>query len=193
MFRNFDKGLMVAASLICVLMPLSEAADLKNFESRRNSFSVQYPGNWYLQSLSDHFYIESFPPSEAVRAVRLPAKGASITISVPSELVRNGRHETPRNMEEWVTLGTARRSVIGKRALELDDGERKLPLIEVKTQCCAVPPFQESIDWYFEIAGHMFVANLEYWQGDANADNLREILKNVVLSVRANVPGVSRP
>ena len=183
-----DRTEFILIALIAAASPLLGAAYRKIFESS-NGFSVEYPGTWHLESLSRHFYIESFPPSETVRGVRLPPGGASITITVPLELKKwlaSTHREMPTNLEEWVAAGTWRQRVISKRSLEVGDGPRRIAVVEVIAQCCAVAPFQESVNWYFETERRMFLASLQYWQDDSKADKLREILRQVVLSLKVN-------
>jgi len=175
----------ITLSIVIYLVPLcSQAADLRTFHNKKYGFTVRYPSSWNLQSLSEHFYIENFPGSKFVKGVRLPPGGAGISVSVPSEFVHQPNQSMPLTMEEWVSLGTARRKVNQKRDFSVSNGKRTLPVIEVVTQCCAVPPFQESIDWYFKVDDQMFTASLEYWQGDANANELRKTLQDVVVSIR---------
>lgn len=174
---------LVLLALTCAMSPRLGAGDTKSFENKTYGYRVQYPRSWRPQIVSDVFYIENFPPSKMVRAVRLPEGGAGIHVSVPSRIIRKGQ-AMPRNLEEWATLGTGRITVIGKRTLEVGDDRRKLPVIEVKTLCCAVPPYQESVDWYFQINDRMFSGSLLYWQGDPNAARLVEVLRQVVLSIR---------
>lgn len=166
-------------------------ADAMTFKNEKYGYTLQYPADWTLQVTGDVFCIENFPPSKAVRAVRLPPGGASIIVVVPEQFVRRGQ-SVPRNMDEWVTLATAKRKVLVRRELEVGNGAEKLAVTELRTQCCAVPPYQESIDWYFTVEGRMLSASLLYWQGDPNADNLKSKLRQVVLGLRVSRPGSKR-
>ena len=107
--------------------------------------------------------------------------GASISISTPPELIHNTQ-PVPQDIEGLIATATARRKVLGRRDLEVSDGEHKLSVVQLTTQCCAVPPYQESVDWYFRLEGRLFVANLEYWQGNPDSGKLLEILKGVIQS-----------
>jgi hypothetical protein len=155
---------------------------LKTFTNIRG-YTVQYPSSWRREGIQDLFWIWNFPASRAVRGEILPDGGAGIKILVPSQAVHNLKHN-PSNMEEWVAVGTGTNTVVGKRAFELDDGQRRLAVIEVESLCCVSPPYQVSVDWFFEVGDRKFVASLFYWQSDPNADKLREVLRQVVLSLK---------
>lgn len=190
--------LMVMASLIirrcgivlvaCSLGAFQPRAGLRSFKSQTQGYVLQYPSSWYPHIVEDVFYIENFPPSRAVRAERLPPGGAGIKVLTASRLI-NGQRELPKTLEEWSAIGVGRRTVIQKRPITITRGQRVLSVIEVKTLCCAVAPFQESIEWFFEVDGQMFVGLVVYWQGDFNnADKLRDTLRDVVLSLIVNKP-----
>src|SRR5271165_2767324 len=170
--------LLVAMASLAFL----EGRELKSFESREHRFTVRYPADWHIESISGHFYIESFLAERAIRGVRLPPGGASIGISVPSELLQTSQ-PPPRNREELIALATHHRRVLARRSFEIGEGARTLSVEEIQTQVLVIPPRIESVDWYFDVAGNSFVANLEYWQGDKNALKWRAILQSVVLSI----------
>ena len=166
----------------CLLAPQAWGG-LKSFESIEYGYAVKYPDDWHPQILSGIFYIESFPPSSAVRGARIPKGGAGISISVPPQLMP-GQGRMPQSMDAWVSIGTARRHVWGKRAFDLKGSPGLISVIEVKTQCCSVPPVQETIQWYFQIDGHFFLAEVAYWQGDPSAGRFTDTLRTIVLSLR---------
>lgn len=179
---------LASVLLLALMTGLAGGADtLETFRSHSHGFSVRYPATWYPLILSDVFYIESFPPSKAVRGARLPQGGAGIKVLVPSQTVAD-EQKLPVNLEDWVALSLNRRHIISRRSLEVRDGAHALAITEVRTACCAVPPIEESTDWYFEVGGRMFVGTVFYWQGDPKADTWRETLKDVVLSLRAIHP-----
>jgi hypothetical protein len=175
----------MAVVLVCGCPSQATGAGRRTFENKKYGYTLQYPNSWKLQALADAFRIENFPPAKTVRAVRLPAGGASIDVMVPQQLLHQGQH-IPRNIDEWTILGAAKRRVLTRHQLEISNGARGFAVTELKTECCAVPPFQESIEWYFAIDGRMFLASVVYWQGDPNVEKLEETLRQVVLSLRVN-------
>jgi len=173
---------LIGFLLIGSSLPVERPQGVKTFESHRYGYAVQYPEEWYLDATGDvdAFEIDSFPLSEAVRGVHIPLGGASIYIVVPSQ-VRIGGRAVSATLDAWIQAETTRMKVTGKRTFSVDD---KKPVVEIRSRCCAVPPFQDGVSWYFQVDGHLFRATLLYYQGDPNADKLLQVLKEIVLSLR---------
>jgi len=159
------------------------AADAKVFENKTYHYAVEYPADWHLETLEGRFAVENFPPEKAVRGARLPEGGAAIIILVPEEIVRVGAG-LPRTLDEWVAAGTSHERVLRKSERRIETSHGKTTAIETETECCAVPPFQKSVEWYFEIRGRFFEATLVHRQSDPQAPKLEEALRQVVLSLR---------
>ncbi len=157
-------------------------AGLKTFVNQEHSYSVQYPDDWYLAGDTTRFYIHSFPPSKAVRGTVLPKDGAEITIAVPVQR-KSVTDQSPRTLEEWVRISTAKQSVIGRRTLEVSDGRSSLSVVEITSHCCTVPPFIESHQWFFEVQGRMVRASLGFWENNTNTESFFKVFKSVVLSL----------
>jgi hypothetical protein len=152
------------------------------FKSASHGFSVQYPEGWYPQIIADVFYIENFPPWKAARGVRLPEGGAGIKILVPSQTTRSGE-STPKTLADWVSRDLRGQSVLSRADVDIVSGTRQIRASEVKTLCCAVAPFLETVTWYFEIRDRLFSASLIYWAGDQRVETWRLTMKRVVLSI----------
>ena len=179
------KGVIFASAVLLFVLSrvvASSRPDVRRFESKKFGYTVEYPSDWHLQSLSDVFSVENFPPSKAVRGVRLPSGGAGIVIAASSQ----GTEEGPQRFDDWVKIGTAHQNVQEQRAFELQENKRTISITEVRADCCGVPPFLQYIEWFFQIDGHFFQASLVLWQGDPKADQLQETLKRVVLSVKVS-------
>jgi len=175
---------MLAAAL-CVTGTPQDTANFKQFTSKTYRYTVGYPATWHLRVLNDIFAIENFAPSEAVRGARLPPGGAEIVVEVPRPPSR-ATQKLPSNLDEWVELSTAHQRIIGRAARNLETGQSKRAVIEIKVQCCAVPPYQEFVKWYFQIEDRMFSVTLGYWQGDPNAEQLLVTFREVALSLKIN-------
>lgn len=60
------------------------------FTSSEGAYSVSYPKSWHLLEPGlPTLYISSFPPSRRVKAVIVPANGATISIVPPPAGVKN--------------------------------------------------------------------------------------------------------
>ena len=180
--RPSDLVRMVLVSMLMCIISRSQGANvLATFKSRTQGFALQYPRSWYPQIVSDLFSIVNFPPSSAIRGEGLAEHGAGIHVLSSSQAIRDPQ-KVLRNLDELVAIVTLHQKIVGKRTLDLRDGDRTLRVLETKSTCCN--PTQESIDWYFQIDGHMFVATLYYWEGEPKLDSLRKTLKNIVLSLK---------
>lgn len=174
--------LIIGAILACSLGSLGYARNDKIFNSRRYHYGARYPSGWYLDPtrIGDILDIISFPPSKAVHAVYLPSGGAEITL-VPQEAVDQNHH--PRTLQGWIDSDMKRRTGAAKRDLEIDGPFGKLRITEIKRQHCAVAPCLQSINWYFQFEGRLFVATLSYWAGNPRADKLIQALNGIVRSL----------
>jgi hypothetical protein len=164
-------------------MPASpqDQGGLKTFESEQFRYSVRYPANWRLADPKTLLLFD-FPQSRAVRGAVIPDGGASIYVTVPSELT-HGR-EAPANLDDWVALGSEHKKITERQTLRLDRGGRTLSVVEVGAWCCGtLPPDNETIEWFFEVDGHMFLAGLEY-SGNVDMTKLRGTLEQIALSLK---------
>jgi hypothetical protein len=109
--------------------------------------------------------------------------GAAILVLAAEQVLR--RHTTsPASLDEWVAVSTKNSPAPERRKLEIEGASGEISVVEIKSECCAVAPFQESIDWYFEIGGRFFDASVTYWQGDPGAEKLRETLRQIVRTLK---------
>ncbi|HEY1342975.1 MAG TPA: hypothetical protein VGF59_35980 [Bryobacteraceae bacterium] len=171
--------------LVTLLAACNHAAakDLKEFLSPRFAYSVRYPGEWHLSGPSDPFQITNYAASESPRAVVIPDDGAIIRIGVPAELRPLPRN--PTTLDEWVSFGTAHFNVTRKRAMNVGVGTGKIAVIEATiVDDLDAPRYQETLDWFFQKDGGFFMASLMYWRGNPAAPKLREVLTQVVSSLR---------
>jgi hypothetical protein len=183
---RFGTSMFVAVAILALVVCASAAADRKKlFKNGKYPYSVEYPADWFLNSTIDRFEIVSFPPKDAVRAVLLPKGGATIVILVPRQIARSDS-ELPRTLDEWVGLGTKHQRIISRREVELETPAGTATAIEARTLCCAVPPFQEAVEWFFMTGGQYFEATVVYWQGEPNSVGREEVLRRIVRTLRVN-------
>jgi hypothetical protein len=166
-----------------ILSTLAAAQDKKQTFASSHGFSLQYPMDWEFRGRPSHFRIDNFPVSQWRKGSGLPPDGASIIVMVPRELSESKGIPTPSTLDQWVTLGTGSQAVESRRMFEIGESPRPLRITEVRTLCCAVPPFQESVTWYFAIGARLFSATLLRRQGEGTESQLR-ILREIVLSIR---------
>lgn len=183
-------GMFVAVTMLALFVWASAAADRnKLFKNGKYPYSVEYPADWFLNSTIDRFEIVSFPPEDAVRAVLLPKGGATIVILVPRQIARSDS-EMPRTLDEWVQLGTKHQRIISRREVEIDTAAGAATAIEARTLCCAVPPFQEAVEWFFMTGGQYFEATVVYWQGEPSSGR-EEVLRRIVRTLRVTTVGIN--
>jgi hypothetical protein len=183
----------VARCLLLVLLSFglvwAQIETLVTFTNRAYGYVVQYPRGWRSIGTPSKFMICNFPASKAVRGSVIPESGAVIKVLVPTELVRRGQ-AIPATLNEWAALGSAHEEVVAMTTREIEKQGRRLALIEVRSECCGGPPFQDSIEWYFRLDGRLFSASVTYLRADRHATEYVDTLTQVVLSLRAEgVPG----
>jgi hypothetical protein len=152
--------------------------DWREFTSSQGGYIVSYPKSWHLlePGLST-LYISSFPPSRRVKAVIVPANGATIAI-VPSPA-------GTKDIKQWIARDAAITKVRSRTSLTLQRAqpEKQLAIVEVNFDSIEGP---DTTSWYFEIAGRLLVANLSYWREDPNREKYRQVLREVTESVKTS-------
>jgi len=154
------------------------------FRSEKYHYTARCPKGWQADRAARPgiLDIDNFAPATAVRAVHVPPGGAEIDLFPLEALIRR---RTPGTLDEWVDSDAKLAKVISRRRLEVDRPDGKLSVIELKQQCCAVPPFSEDVNWYFMLNGRVFRAHLTYWKGDPKQVSLEHTMEQVVASVEA--------
>lgn len=145
------------------------------FASEQGSYVAYYPSSWHiLEPKLTTLYICSFPPSQAVRAVIVPENGATISIAPPPPGVRD--------VAQWVASDTAAHGVRSRRLITLQrsGSNPALHVTEVIFESIEGP---DTTSWYFDLSGHLLVANLSFWKGNPNAENYRQVLRKILLVI----------
>lgn len=183
MFIDCGRKRLTLLAMLASGLWLLQAADRRTFENKTYSYAVDYPKDWHPRLLADRFTIESFPPSEGTRGSRLADGGAAIIIVVPQQIAQS-KSDIPRSLEDWAMMGSASEKVTSAHSAEIETSSGRASAIELKTICCAVPPLQEALEWYFRIDNRYFKATFIYWQGDPETQAREETLREVVRSLR---------
>jgi hypothetical protein len=172
-------------ALVLIFLPGSaDSVGLsKSFESAIYRYSVEYPDGWYIDATrtADTLDIDNFPASSAVYAVHLPRGGAKITLR-PLEAIR--KREAPLTLDSWVKADSSHEDATATRTFDLEINHKVVPVTEVCAHEDGEPPVFEWVDWYFQIGGRRFQATVLYWRGDSRADELRETLRQIVVSLK---------
>jgi hypothetical protein len=167
-------------ALSCSLTAARDAT-FKSFTSQDHEYRLMYPSNWYSQTSMDMFSIVNFFPSRAIRGTGLAEGGAGIRVLTASQATKRGQR-LPANLDDFVLTQTPTGAT--KTSLKISDGLRTLDVIETKSSCC--DPTQDSLNWYFDIGGHLFVGTAYYWQADPNAVRYVETFKRLILSIEVS-------
>ena len=153
------------------------------FDNRPYRFSVSYPSGWWPEILSHVFYIESFPPSRAVRAARIPPGQAGIQVVTASQA--GTRHRAaPDSIDEWAARLQVGNKLESRGPFSVADDHRTLTGLEVVSISEEDPP-REQIEWFFTLRGRIFMATVFYWKGDSRAAEWRDTLRQVALSIKS--------
>lgn len=155
------------------------------FNSRLDHFVVRYPDSWHSFTTDSPFWIGNFPASKSVPVYVIPDRGAAILIYTARRLPPpKTAYVAPTDLGAWVASRSARRNVIQTRTFSLNVGTHTIEARSLTTKCCIDPPFQEVVEWYFQLDGEFFVAIVGYWEGDRGASSYLEVLKKVVSTIR---------
>jgi hypothetical protein len=148
----------------------------RQFVSVKGGYIAYFPKSWHLLEPGlPTLDIANFPPSRMVRAVVVPDGGATISIVPPPQGVTT--------IEQWVGRDSRVTRVQSRRSITLQVPDSTEPLgIEEVIYLSTEGP--DTVSWYFGISGRLLVANLSYWFGDPNATKFREVLREVVQTVR---------
>ena len=143
----------------------------------RAGYIAYFPGDWHLLDPNlPTLYIANFLPSQSVKAVVVPINRASISIApAPAGM---------KSIEQWISRQAAAHRVQSRRSFSLERPKPDPPISvwEVVYESLDGP---DATSWYFNLSGHMLVANLSYWHGDPNQTKYRELLR---MMLRAIVP-----
>jgi hypothetical protein len=94
MTNLLNRKLMPIALTVLGFVCAANAADrFSTFKSENYGYVVQYPHSWYLDSTLDNLEIENFPPSKAVRGVRLPPGGPQLRSSLRKPFINPRVHK----------------------------------------------------------------------------------------------------
>ena len=164
--------LSAATALNCFLYATSASPLMAEYRNDAFGYAVDYPKSWHIEKAGTIFYIENFPPSDAVQGARLPLNGAAVKVLLVQEAIPDP-HQQPATVEEWVARRAKQTNSNSERTLRVSGAEGVISVTEIRTWCCAVAPYQESTEWYFQVRHRMFMAAVTYWEGDRNADAFR--------------------
>lgn len=173
----------IASRLSCPLLLATLAAaqvprDWREFTSSDGAYSVRYPKSWHLLEPDlPTLYISSFPPSRRVKAVIVPPNGATISIVPPPVGVKD--------IEQWIARAIEKVGSRNALTLQLLQSNTELAIVEVNYESIEGP---DTTSWYFEIAERLLVANLFCWRGDLNRGKYRQILREVLESIKVTRP-----
>ena len=176
----------LGSSVLALLLGASGAFATDNtFNSRRDRFVVRYPNSWHSFTTDSPFWIGNFPASKSVPVYVIPDQGAAILIYTARGLMPpKVAYVAPTDLGAWVVSRSARPNVVQTPALSVSVGTHTIEARALTTKCCIDPPFQEAVEWYFQLDGEFFVAIVGYWKGDPGASRYLEVLKQVVSTIR---------
>ena len=147
----------------------------RKFVSADGGYVAYFPEPWHVLAPDEPtLYVVNFPPSQRVRAVIRPDKGASISITpAPNGMA---------GIEEWIShnFRSAEQQSKNPITLQTSDSKQQMPVTEVVWHEDSTGVVEEGVDCYFEISKHLFLARLEYWKGDSSALHYREVLHQMV-------------
>lgn len=144
----------------------------REFVSVQGNYVAYYPPSWSLLAPDlSLLYISSFRPPKAVKGVIVPENGATINIApAPSRIT---------SVDSWIAKEGSAHSVRSRRSFTIPRPEPGLALHVTELLFDSVEG-PNTASWYFELSGHLLVANLSYWRGDKNEGKYRQVLLQIL-------------
>lgn len=175
--------------LVCIVAacftPLVSQDQWSTFRSAKFRFEVRYPESWNrVADTADVLNILSFPPSQRVQGVVLPAGGAAITVtSLSALLVQDGI----ATIEDWIASDVRDSQVLGR---EITSSSREpgacTQLTEVSWKSEEGPGrYSHTTSLYCRTRGALFRVQLSLWEGESKELELKNIARRMALSLRS--------
>jgi len=132
----------------------------REFVSEKGGYIAYYPGSWHILGAKlPTLQIANFRFSQIVTAVVVPNHGAVISIAPPPPGVTA--------VDQWITGDRAVTPVMSEKSFTLQRPETN-PALRVTEVVFEQIEGPGTVSWYFDLSGHLLVANLSYWEGDPN-------------------------
>jgi len=156
----------------------------KAFESTKSGFKVRYPAQWQeLRGIDgspgskDRLDIINFPNAERVQGVVIKKGGAEISVGPAGS----------GSIDDWVRDNTKLDTQVQRRTIQMSstDPSGCMSLVEVTSLSEVGPDTQFSRTVYFcSTRRGAFAVSLTNWQGDPKEVELRELAREIVISLR---------
>lgn len=161
---------------------------VKEFESTKYHFKVQYPASWFpLAGTSDILDITNFERTPQVPGVALKVGGAEITVTQARSDVHSPEQWVLRDLPDtdWVSKGFEVQQVDVPISNPVAAGCRKLKQVSWRDEV-APDAYLAETNFYCSTESNLYKIALSNWDGDPAQSKLRVIAMQVAQSLRAH-------
>lgn len=161
---------------------------LKNFQSSKYRFRLQYPVSWYpLADTPDILDITNFQRTPQVPGIALKVGGAEITVTQARPDVRSPEQWVLRDLPDtdWVSKDFVVQQVNVPLPNPAPEGCLKIKRVSWRDQVAPNAYFVET-NFYCSTAQGLYKIALSNWDGDPNQSKLRVIAMQMAQSLRTD-------
>jgi hypothetical protein len=179
-------GLAVLALALHARRLGADDGAVKDFESVKEHFKVQYPASWFpLADTSDILDITNFERTAQVPGIALKAGGAEITVSQAPADVRSAEQWVLRDLpdSDWVPKDFAVEQVDVPVERPAPGGCQKIKRVSWRDQV-APDAYLVETNFYCSTDAAFYRIALSNWDGDRAQSKLRVTAMQVAQSLR---------
>jgi len=161
---------------------------LKEFQSSKYHFKVQYPASWYpLADTSDILDITNFERTPQVPGIALKVGGAEITVTEARPDVHTPEQWVLRDLPDtdWVSKDFAVQQVDIPISSPAAAGCRQIKRVSWRDEV-APDAYLAETNFYCSTADALYKIALSNWDGDPAQSRLRVIAIEIAQSLRTN-------
>lgn len=179
---------LLAMVACCPGLRAQNGEPVKEFQSSKYHFKVQYPASWYpLAGTSDILDITNFERTPQVPGIALRVGGAEITVTQARPDVRSPEQWVLRDLPDtdWVSKGFAVQQVEVPLSSPAANGCQKIKRVSWRDQVASDTYFAET-NFYCSTVQGLYKIALSNWDGDPAQSKLRVITMQIAQSLRTD-------
>jgi len=178
--------LLLALAACAVGLSAQGGEALKEFQSAKYQFTVQYPASWFpLAGTTDILDITNFERTPQVPGVALKVGGAEITVTQAPSDVHTAEQWVLRDLPDtsWVSKDFAAEQVDLPVSNPVAGGCQKIKRVSWRDEL-APEAYLVETNYYCSTDARLYKIALSNWDGDRAQSKLRLIATEVAQSLR---------
>ena len=186
--RRIPALVLLALGLAGLRLMAQGDETLKDFQSTKYHFKVQYPASWYpLAGTSDILDITNFERTPQVPGIALKVRGAEITVTQARSDVHTPEQWVLRDLPDtdWVSKGFEVQQVDVPVSNPPAGGCLKIKRVSWRDEV-APEAYLAETNFYCQTADALYKIALSNWDGDPAQSRLRVIAIEIAQSLRTD-------